>query len=178
VLNVDAEKWRHPLPNRTAPFVKPTAPRYKNSRRFHQPPSAAELKAAHDLFAPTDPYSLSNGPDPQYGITQVCDSIFGEYICLIVENWLPAEKGNLRGFFDLTIQPLNIVIRDMCLHEDGGKRWISFPGKAQIDANGQLRKIGGKTQYVSIVQVQGEQERDAFKRMVLAALDNLFATPA
>jgi hypothetical protein len=46
------------------------------------------------------------------------------------------EKNTLRGFVTLKITPPGLVVNDVCLHEKGGRRWLSFPAKPYQDKEG------------------------------------------
>jgi hypothetical protein len=41
----------------------------------------------------------------------------------------PYEKNTLRGFVDLELSRVGIVIRDCTWHAKDGKEWISFPAR-------------------------------------------------
>ena len=40
------------------------------------------------------------------------------------------EKNNLKGFVDLELTRVGIIIRDCTLHEKGGREWIGFPARS------------------------------------------------
>lgn len=154
---LNEEKWRPPLPNRTAPFIH-SGTRANNSGRFGQPPSAAKLKAATDLFAPIEP--------PRSETKEVCE--------MVATKWAPRERNTLIGTFDLTLLPLGLTIREVAVHQRDNSRWIGLPAKAQIDSNGQLRRDPrGKILYVAVLAMTTERARDAFQDDALAALDRL-----
>jgi len=42
----------------------------------------------------------------------------------------PYEKNTLRGFADLELTRVGLVLRDCCWHEKNGKEWLAFPAKS------------------------------------------------
>jgi hypothetical protein len=77
----------------------------------------------------------------------------------------PYEKNTLRGFCDLQLVRTGLIIRDCCLHEKGGKYWISFPARSYQD------KAGG-TQWAALIEfADGAKEaREAFQKQAVAAV--------
>jgi hypothetical protein len=43
------------------------------------------------------------------------------------------EKNTLKGFVDLQLTRVGLVIRDCCWHEKDGKEWVSFPARSYTD---------------------------------------------
>jgi hypothetical protein len=48
------------------------------------------------------------------------------------------EKNTLKGFADLELTRVGLVIRDCAWHESHGKQWIGFPARP-YDVNGERR---------------------------------------
>jgi hypothetical protein len=48
----------------------------------------------------------------------------------------PYEKNTLRGFADLELTRVGLIIRDCCWHEKNGKEWIAFPARQYQDKEG------------------------------------------
>jgi hypothetical protein len=161
MMDAGIEKGPRPVP-KPRPIPKRAASRNTHYQRGRQPPTAASLQAAHDLFAPLD--TSDRKLSSQASETQMAAS-----------EWAPMIKGTRLGFFDLTLLPAAITIRDCVLHECGDKRWVTMPCKAQIDAEGQLRKVDGKTQYPPVIEVRGDEARSTFQAAALAAVDQLIA---
>jgi hypothetical protein len=76
----------------------------------------------------------------------------------------PYTKNTLRGFADLELSRIGIVIRDCTWHEKNGKEWISFPARPYEKA--------GTTAWSPIVEfVEGAREaRSQFQEHALAAV--------
>jgi hypothetical protein len=80
-------------------------------------------------------------------------------------------KGALRGFVTVLLPTDNLEITDVPCHVGAnGRAWASPPGKAQIDANGNLvRNSAGKIQYLPVNRFRSEcgRYRDAFSDRVV-----------
>ena len=66
-----------------------------------------------------------------------------------------------------------MVLHDCQLLESNGKRWIGLPGKAQLDADKNVKKDAttGKVAYTPTVSIPDRARRDAFSAQPLAAID-------
>jgi hypothetical protein len=75
------------------------------------------------------------------------------------------EKNTLRGFADLELPRVGIVIKDCPLHEKNGKQWVGFPARSYTDKN-------GATQWQPLIEfAEGAKEaRAQFQEQALAAV--------
>jgi hypothetical protein len=76
------------------------------------------------------------------------------------------DKNTLKGFADLELTRVGLVIRDCCWHRhEGGREWVSFPARPYEDKS-------GKTTWSPLVEfVEGNREaREQFQRQALAAI--------
>src|SRR5262249_21368912 len=48
----------------------------------------------------------------------------------------PYEKNTLRGFVDLELTRVGLVLRDCAWHEKNGKQWVAFPARSYTDKDG------------------------------------------
>jgi len=48
----------------------------------------------------------------------------------------PFEKNTLRGFADLELTRIGLVLRDCTWHEKNGKEWVGFPARSYQDKDG------------------------------------------
>jgi hypothetical protein len=46
------------------------------------------------------------------------------------------EKNTLKGFADLELPRVGLVLRDCCWHTKAGKEWVSFPARSYTDKDG------------------------------------------
>jgi hypothetical protein len=74
------------------------------------------------------------------------------------------EKNTLQGFVSITVAPPGITINDVCLHEKGGRRWLSLPAKPYQDKE-------GKQQWWPIVEIEDRETLRRFQTAGLAAID-------
>ncbi len=73
-------------------------------------------------------------------------------------------KNTLKAFVTLKITPPGLVVNDICLHEKGGRRWLSFPAKPYQDKE-------GKQQWWPIVEIEDKAVLRRFQAAGLAAID-------
>jgi len=98
---------------------------------------------------------------------------------ITASDWRPVVKNSLQGFCVLELSPSGLVLRDCALHARDGKRWVSLPAKAQIDAEGRQRKDSnsGKPLWSPVVEIRGKDQRERFQRAALLAIDALRGRP-
>jgi hypothetical protein len=48
----------------------------------------------------------------------------------------PYVKNTLKGFVDLELSRVGLVLRDCCWHEKNGKEWVSFPARPYENRDG------------------------------------------
>lgn len=83
----------------------------------------------------------------------------------------PHEKNTLRGFADLELTRVGLVLRDCSLHEKNGKEWISFPARSFEGDDGATH-----WQQPLIEFAEGaRQAREQFQRQVVAAIHTAIA---
>ena len=93
----------------------------------------------------------------------------------IASDWRPHSSGSLQGFFSLLL-PSGLRINDCALHERDGERWVSLPGKPQIDGDCRVRvDLAGKRLYSPCVEIPSSEVRSKFRTAALEALDRLLA---
>jgi hypothetical protein len=83
----------------------------------------------------------------------------------------PYEKNSLRGFADLELTRVGLVLRDCCWHQhENGREWVSFPAKPYETKN-------GATAWQPIIEfASGAREaREQFQRQALEAIHDAVA---
>jgi hypothetical protein len=91
-------------------------------------------------------------------------------------NFRGHERNTLRGFVDLTFLDTSLTIRDVALHEQSGRQWVSLPARPVVDTKtGMAERYPdtGKIRYVSILNFDNREASDAFQAAALAAIDRL-----
>ena len=75
------------------------------------------------------------------------------------------EKNTVKGFVDLELTRVGIIIRDCTLHEKGGREWIGFPARS-------YEAKDGTTAWQPIVEfAEGATEaRRQFQELAVAAI--------
>lgn len=74
------------------------------------------------------------------------------------------QSGSMRGFVDVTLSS-GISLRDLILFENQyGERWFKLPTR-------RWKNRDGEWQEEPLVLIEDRDRKDAFDRMVLAALD-------
>jgi hypothetical protein len=84
--------------------------------------------------------------------------------------WRPFVKKTLRGFATVEL-PIGLVIRDISVHDKGGKRWAGLPAKPILDADGrQVSNHAGHKQYAALLGWRDRDLADRFSAAVVAAV--------
>jgi hypothetical protein len=51
----------------------------------------------------------------------------------------PYAKNTLKGFADLELTRVGLILRDCCWHQKNGHEWIAFPARSYTDQDGNTR---------------------------------------
>jgi hypothetical protein len=77
------------------------------------------------------------------------------------------EKNTLKGFCDLELTRVGLILRDCTLHEKDGRQWIGFPAKSFTGHD-------GETKWMPLVEF-AEGAGEARKQFQQQALDAIRA---
>jgi hypothetical protein len=81
------------------------------------------------------------------------------------------ERNTLRGFAKVRIRELQLIIKDVTLHEKGGSRWVGLPAKPQIHGGAVVTDDRGKTAYAAVLEFENRAASDAFSEAVWRAVE-------
>jgi hypothetical protein len=88
-----------------------------------------------------------------------------------VEGFKPLCRNTLFGFVTIRIPALHLRIVDLTVHQKNDARWVSLPGKPQLDRDGNVRRDErGKILYSSVLEFTDKATRDAFSARVITSL--------
>ena len=73
------------------------------------------------------------------------------------------KKNTLQGFVTVRLTAVGLEIRDICLHELNGKRWLTMPAKPY--------EKDGKMTYAFILSFYNRDTASQFNAVTLKALD-------
>jgi hypothetical protein len=75
------------------------------------------------------------------------------------------EKNTLRGFADLELSRVGLILRDCTWHEKNGKEWVAFPARSYQDKN-------GNTLWAPLIEFAegATQAREQFQRQAVEAI--------
>jgi hypothetical protein len=73
------------------------------------------------------------------------------------------DKNTLKGFLTVRMTNIGLEIRDICLHEKNGKRWVQMPSKPY--------ESNGETKWSYINDWYDREKGEQFNRAVIEALD-------
>jgi hypothetical protein len=82
---------------------------------------------------------------------------------IVMIDWKPQEKNTLRGFLSLQT-PDGLIIREVCLHEKNGKRWVSMPARS-------YKREDGVIGWQPMVEFANDASRARFQTAALSAFD-------
>jgi hypothetical protein len=76
----------------------------------------------------------------------------------------PYAKNTLKGFVDLELTRVGLVLRDCTWHEKNGREWIAFPARSYTDKD-------GNTQWSPLVEfAAGATEAREVQRQAINAI--------
>jgi hypothetical protein len=81
-----------------------------------------------------------------------------------VVSFKPFQKNTLQGFATIRMSNIGLEVRDVCLHQKDGRRWIQLPSKAY--------EKDGKTLWSYILDFYDKARGEQFQQATLVALDN------
>jgi hypothetical protein len=86
--------------------------------------------------------------------------------------WTRHQQGTRVGFCDVLIPEIGLVINELPVFAQNGKRWSLFPAKAQISFDGQVMRepSSGKPKYISVMKITDEDQRRSFSAAVIDAV--------
>jgi hypothetical protein len=90
-----------------------------------------------------------------------------EAMALEIISFKPFVKNTLQGFATVRMSNIGLEIRDVCLHQKDGKRWLQLPSKAY--------KKNGKTAWSYILDFYDKTRGEQFQKSALEALDRFIA---
>jgi len=82
----------------------------------------------------------------------------------------PLHRNTLRGFVEIRINELRLIVRDVAVHEKGNTRWVQLPAKAQIRDGELVHDADGKIQYFHLMNFETRAVSDAFSAAVIRSL--------
>lgn len=80
------------------------------------------------------------------------------------------NKGYLVGFADLYLPKWGLEIFGCALYLKDSRRWISFPSKEYIDADGSQK-------YAPIIRFRNKTHMETFSRLAIEAIEKKCAEP-
>jgi hypothetical protein len=91
-------------------------------------------------------------------------------LTLTCTNFRPFAKNTLKGFAEIHIKDMALVVKDVALHQKNAARWAALPAKPMLKDGTIVKDTEGKGQYVSIIKFTSREARDAFSAAVVAAV--------
>jgi hypothetical protein len=75
------------------------------------------------------------------------------------------QKNTLRGFVDLELSRVGLVLHDCTWHEKSGKEWVGFPARSYIGQD-------GETKWQPLIEFAEDagEARKAFQQQALDAI--------
>lgn len=80
------------------------------------------------------------------------------------------QRNTLHGFATVELRN-GLVVRDLAIHEKGGRWWVSFPARPVLDAEGRhIANHGGHKQYAALLGWRDRDLADRFSAAVIALI--------
>ena len=81
-----------------------------------------------------------------------------------IVSYKQVEKGSLKGIVTIRMSNVGMEIKDLCVFEKAGKRWVNLPSKQVKDKTGEMI-------YAPVIEFFDNRKRELFRDAVLDALD-------
>ncbi len=82
---------------------------------------------------------------------------------ITIESFRAHQKNTLQGFLTLHLPSAGLRIKDVCLHEKNGSKWVSMPARPY--------EQDGTTKWAQIIEYDSKESRGAFQRSALRAFE-------
>ena len=90
---------------------------------------------------------------------------------IVCTDFRPYRRNTLRGFATIRIAELKLTVHDVAIHQKAASRWAQPPAKPQIGKDGTaVKDHTGKIQYVTILELDDRETRDAFSHECIGAV--------
>ena len=89
---------------------------------------------------------------------------------IVCRKFQPFQKNTLRGFCEVSLPDIGMIIRDVTVHKKNDYTWASAPSKPQVKDGRVVTDSAGKAQYVPIVEFGSREARDEFSISVVEAV--------
>ena len=83
---------------------------------------------------------------------------------ITIESFRTYSKNTLQGFLTLSLPAIGLRIKDVCLHEKNGSKWVSMPARPYDQ--------DGTTKWAQILEYDSKESREAFQRAAIRAVEN------
>jgi hypothetical protein len=81
--------------------------------------------------------------------------------------WRPIRKASLRGFCCVEL-PSGLIVRDVAVHNKGGRSWAALPGRPVLDHDGRhVSNNVGQKQYAAVLVWRDRELVDRFSARVV-----------
>jgi hypothetical protein len=97
-------------------------------------------------------------------LPQIREDVNAENLHVTCVSFRACQKNTLRGFAVLILRPPGLLVKDVCLHESHGKRWVAFPARPYTDAD-------GRQQWAAVLDFESKETWRHFQRAAVAAID-------
>ena len=91
-------------------------------------------------------------------------------LTITCDDWRPLHRNTLQGFAVIKIAELQLIIKDIAVHEKNERRWAQLPARPQIKDGRAITGEDGKVQYFPLLNFTARDVADAFSRAVVAAI--------
>jgi hypothetical protein len=91
---------------------------------------------------------------------------------IVIQKFRPLSKNTLRGFADVQMTNIRLVVRDIAIHCFDDRWWISLPAKPMVERDGTpiINARTGKQDYFAFLRFDTREAHYQFEQQVLAAL--------
>lgn len=82
----------------------------------------------------------------------------------------PCCRNTLRGFADVRIEQMHLILHELAVHEKNGKAWAQLPSRPWVKDGQVITDDAGRVKYTPLFEFDSAAVRTAFSDAVIRAL--------
>jgi hypothetical protein len=86
------------------------------------------------------------------------------------EGWKALEKNTLKGFAVIRVSELDLLFREVAIHQKGDRTWAQLPSRPWVKDGQVVTDDSGKIQYSVLIEFTRPETRNAFSQRVIDAV--------
>jgi hypothetical protein len=89
---------------------------------------------------------------------------------IVILDFRRFDKNTLCGFCTIRIDPIRLIVHDICLHRRASARWVALPSRPYVRDGQHVIGDDGKPRYLPVLEWEGRKVSEAFSHAVWASV--------